>query len=320
MFYIFHGDNEHAQRETLADMQSKMGDPAMLSLNTTQFEANVSLAQLRQACDAMPFLADKRLVIVYNLLSGKADYVKELADYLPQMPETTRLFFLESSKLSAAHKLVKLAESSDRGYVGLFERPQGAQLERWARQRVESKGGKISPRALNALVINVGNDLQLLDNEIEKLVLYRMTDGQPIELEDVALLCPHLAEANIFELVDALGQMNGRAAARILQQKINEGAEPFGLFAMFIRQFRLLIQVKELVDMGEKPPGIAKTLRLHNFVAGKLHQQCQRFSMSQLEQIYAHLLEIDVGIKTGRAEIMTALELFTAGVTAPGSG
>jgi DNA polymerase III subunit delta len=319
MFYIFHGDNEHAQREELAKKQAEFGDPAMLSLNTTQFEANVSLTQLRQACDAMPFLADKRLVIVHNLLSGKADYVKELAAYLPQMPETTRLFFLESSKLLATHKLVKLAESNDRGHVKLFERPKGAELEQWARQRVQSKGGKISPRALNALVINVGNDLQLLDNEIEKLVLYRMVDGRPIELEDVTLLCPHLAEANIFELVDALGQMNGRTAARLLQQKINEGAEPFALFAMFIRQFRLLIQVKELADQGEKPPAIAKTLRLHNFVAGKLHQQSQRFSMSQLEQIYARLLEIDVGIKTGRTEINTALELFTAGVTSPAS-
>jgi DNA polymerase-3 subunit delta len=317
MFYIFHGDDDHSQRETLAETLAKLGDPAMISLNTTQFEANVSFAQLRQACDAMPFLADKRVVIVHNLLSGKADYVKELAAYLPNLPETTRLFFLESSKLSAAHKLVKLAESGGNGFGKQFDRPQGAQLERWARQRVESKGGKISPRALNALAVNVGNDLQMLENEIEKLVLYRLADGQPIEMEDVALLCPHLAEANIFELVDALGQMNGRAAARLLQQKINEGAEPFGLFGMFIRQFRLLIQVKELADQGEKPPAIAKALRLHNFVAGKLHQQSQRFSMSQLEQIYARLLEIDLGVKTGRAEIMTALELFTAGVTSP---
>jgi DNA polymerase III subunit delta len=315
MFYIFHGNNSHSQREALAQKQAELGDPAMLSLNTTQFEANVSLAQLRQTCDSMPFLAEKRLVIVHNLLNSKADFIAELAGYLPQLPETTRLFFLEETKLLATHPLIKLAESSDKGHVRLYERPEGVQLERWVRQRVESKGGKISPRALHMLTLNAGNDLQLLDNEIEKLVLYRLADGSAIKAEDVALLCPHVAEANIFNLVDALGQMNGRLAAQLLQQKVNEGMEPFQLFAMFIRQFRLLIQVKELADAGHRPPEIAKTLRLPGFVAGKLHQQCQRFSMAQLEQIYDHLLEIDLGVKTGRTEIVTALELFTAGVT-----
>jgi DNA polymerase III subunit delta len=316
MFYIFHGDDSHSQREALAQKQAEFGDPAMLSLNTTQFEANVSLAQLRQTCDSMPFLAEKRLVIVHNLLNSKADVIAELAGYLPQLPETTRLFFMETDKLPATHPLLKLAGSSDNGFVKLFKRLEGAELERWARQRITSKGGRITPRALNALVVNVGNDLQLLDNEIEKLVLYRMRDGSTIEVEDVALLCPHVAQANIFALVDALGQMNGRLASQLLQQKINEGMEPFQLFAMFVRQFRLLIQVKELADAGHKPPDIAKTLRLHGFVAGKLHQQCRRFSMSQLEQIYDHLLAIDVGVKTGRTEMVTALELFTAGVTA----
>jgi len=316
MFYIFHGDDSHSQREALAEIQAKLGDPAMLSLNTTQFEASVSLTQLRQACDSMPFLAEKRLVIVHNLLSSKVDFMAELVAYLPQLPETTRLFFMETDKLPATHPLVKLAESSDNGFVKLFKRLEGAELERWARQRITSKGGRITPRALNALVVNVGNDLQLLDNEIEKLVLYRMSDGGAIEVEDVVLLCPHVAEANIFALVDALGQMNGRLAAQLLQQKINDGMEPFQLFAMFVRQFRLLIQVKELANAGHKPPDIAKTLRLHGFVAGKLHQQCRRFSMSQLEQIYDHLLAIDLGVKTGRTEMVTALELFTAGVTA----
>ena len=38
MFYLFHGDDEHSQRETLADLMAKLGDPTMLDLNTTRFE------------------------------------------------------------------------------------------------------------------------------------------------------------------------------------------------------------------------------------------------------------------------------------------
>jgi DNA polymerase-3 subunit delta len=152
----------------------------------------------------------------------------------------------------------------------------------------------------------------LLENEVEKLVLYKGQDM--IEVEDVSLLCPYVAEASIFDLVDALGERKGRAAATLLNKKFQEGTDPFYLFAMFIRQFRLLIQVKELSDNGRPPAEIAKTLKLHPFPTGKLHQQSKNFSLPQLEQIYDHLLDIDIGVKTGRIDMITALDLLVAGL------
>jgi DNA polymerase-3 subunit delta len=316
MFYLFHGDDTHSQKETLANLQAKLGDPEMLSLNTTRFSGAVSLSELRQACDTLPFLAKVRLTIVENLFAGKPDkkFVDELLAYLPQLPETTRLFFLESSNLPANHRLLKLAEETKGGYARQFSRPQGVMLERWIRERVTEKNGRISSPAAQLLAANIGNDLQILDNELEKLVLYKGQDGT-IESDDVTLLCPYVAEANIFELVDALGNRNGRRAATLLQHKFNEGVEPFLLFSMFVRQFRLLIQVKECADAGMRPPDIAPAIKQHSFVVGKLYQQCRSFSLSQLEQIYRHLLEVDVGVKIGRNDMITALNLLVATLT-----
>jgi DNA polymerase-3 subunit delta len=165
------------------------------------------------------------------------------------------------------------------------------------------------------LVSSTGNDLALLANEIEKLVLYGLDRGT-ITPEDVTLLCPYAAEASIFDLVDALGTRDGRAAATLLQSKLDEGADPFYLFAMIVRQFRLLIQVKELADEGLHPPAIASRLKIHSFVAGKIYQQSHHFSQAQLEQIYAHLLETDVGVKTGQADMITSMSLLVAGLAA----
>jgi DNA polymerase III subunit delta len=325
MFYIFHGDDSHSQKETVANLISKMDDPSMLDLNTTRLDSRATFTELRQSCDAMPFLAKVRLVVVTDLLSSKPDkeFVDQLAAYLPALPETTRLIFLESSKLRENHRLLKLAEELKTGYVKLFTRPEGSALERWIREKVAEKGGRIQPRAAHLLAANVGNDLQLLYNEIEKLVLYKGWDGnEPREItareitaEDVTLLCPYLAEANIFDLVDAIGNRNGKQAALLLQHKFNEGVDPFYLFAMFVRQFRLLIQVKELADEGQNPPAIALALKMHSFVVGKIYQQARGFSLSQLEHIYRHLLDIDVGVKTGRTELPTALNLLVAGLT-----
>jgi DNA polymerase-3 subunit delta len=315
MFYIFHGDDQHSQTETLADLTSKLGDPSMLDLNTNRFDGRqLSFSELQHTCNSIPFLADKRLVIIKDLFTHKVAYQDELLAFLPDIPETTRLIFLESKSLSKSHPARKLAESHEKGFIKEFKRLEGGALEHWVRERVKTAGGKIQPYAAHLLATNAGNNLTLLENEVEKLVLYK---GQEmIEVEDVSLLCPYVAEASIFDLVDALGERKGQTAAQLLHKKSQEGTDPFYLFAMFIRQFRLLIQVKELSDDGHPPNDIAKTLKLHPFPTGKLHQQSKNFSMPQLEQIYAHLLDIDINVKTGRTDLITALDLLVAGLAA----
>ena len=316
MFYLFHGQDTHSQKETLAKLTAKLGDPGLLDLNTTRLEGAVSMIQLQQACNAMPFLAKARLVLVTNLLSSKPDksLVKDLANFLPRLPETTRLVFMEASALPSNHRLVKMADELKTGYVKRFDLPEGGSLDRWVKQQVEERNGRISSHAAHVLASNVGSNLGILENEIEKLVLYKGPE-ETIELQDVGLLSPYAAEASIFDLVDALGNRNGKKAAILLQQKMQEGTDPFYLFAMFVRQVRLLIQVKEQADEGQRPPAISKNLKMHSFVAGKLYQQTQQFSLPQLEKIYHHLLEVDVGVKTGRNDMLTALSLLIAGMT-----
>ncbi len=315
MFYLFHGDDTHSQARMLGELKSKLGDAAMLDLNTTRFEGQVDMGELRHACDSIPFLASKRLVIIQDLFARQPakEFVDELLAYLPHLPPTTRLIFLESRQLPARHALILLVDQEETGYVRLFNRPEGNAVDRWIVERVEEQGSQIAPRAAHLLAANIGNDLHILENEIEKLVLYR-GPGQTIEADHVVRLCPYAAEASIFDLVDALGNRDGRAAARLLQAKLDEGTEPFYLFSMIVRQFRLLIQIKALAAQGQRPPAIGKSLKLHRFVAEKLWRQAQQFSLLQLEQVYAHLLDIDVAVKSGRGDMITALNLLVAGL------
>lgn len=318
MFYVFHGEDDLTKTDKLAGLLSRHGDPAMLDLNTTRFSGHVPIATLRQAAETVPFLSPIRVVIVSNLFvnnPGK-EYLKDLLAFLPHVPDTTRLIFLESQTLRKNHPLILLAEQSDRGRVLFFPLPEGGQLNRWIQQQVEKKGGEISPRAAHLLASLVGNDLRILENELEKLVSYKeFSDPKMIEVDDVALLSPYVAEASIFDLVDALGNRNERMASTLYQQKLDEGADPFYLFSMFVRQFRLLIQVKELANENYAPHTIAQETGIHDFVAGKLNIQARGFTMEELEQIYGHLLDIDVAVKNGEADIRTALDLLIAQLT-----
>jgi DNA polymerase-3 subunit delta len=321
MFYVFHGDDTFSQAERLAGVLARLGDPAMLELNTTRFSGLMPFADLQQACSAMPFLAPVRVVVVNDLFAAKPDraFMDKLLEFLPQLPESTRLFFLESQVLPANHRVLKLAASEKAGYVKRFDRPQGNEVVNWVRQRTAEKGGRFSSRAAHLLAANAGNDLQLLENEVEKLILYKGAEAE-VEEADVQLLSPYAAEASIFELVDALGGRDAPRASLLFQQKLAEGADPFYLFTMFVRQFRLLIQVKELAEEGKQASAIAAELRLHPFVANKLLQQSRGFSLPQLGEIYRHLLQIDVGSKTGQTDLLTALYLLIASLSVTEAG
>jgi len=326
-FYIFHGTDEFSISETLANFKRRLGAPEMADLNTTVLDGrNLSLGELRHACDAIPFLAERRLVIVANLLRrltargdrelsrSLEDFRESLIEYLPQLPETTRLVFIEDRVLSSRHPVVKLASQDERGYLRKFDPPAKDALRRWIQERAREYDASIGGRATQELALVVGDDLRLLDQEINKLATY--TNGErAITVEDVGALVPYAQAAVVFDLVDALGQQDGRTAAATLHRLLDGGEHPLAIFGMIVRQFRLLIQVKELEQRGASLQDVTKELKLHPFPARKLHVQAIRFTSAQLDAIYHHLLDTDLAIKTGKLNQVLALDLLVAELT-----
>ena len=320
MFYLFHGEDEFSRSETVADFKKKMGDPGLAELNITVFDGRkVALGELQHACDSVPFMADRRLVIVEGLLArlesrGQKERLERLTQYLKLLPETTRLVFVENKPIGKSNPVHRLALADERGHVKEFKPPQKTKLNRWIEQRVKKRGGQISATATETLAAFVGNDLRLLDQEIEKLVIY--VDGaRPISQDDVRLLVSYVQEANVFEMVDALGRRDGQRAAKLLHQLLDDDEHPLRLLGMIVRQFRIMIQVKELSERGMSQQKMAARLKLHPFVVKKTVRQAMNFSMDQLETIYRRLLETDVAIKTGRMNDVLALDMLVVGLS-----
>ncbi|MCZ7668383.1 MAG: hypothetical protein M5U34_14920 [Chloroflexi bacterium] len=223
MFYIFHGDDSHSQKEYLAKITARFGDPGMLDLNTTRYEGYVSFRDLSQTCDALPFLAPVRLVVAEGLLSHlKEDgSVSELlASLLARHAHIRPAGFHGVKRNLCQTPAAQLAESAENGYVKSFSLPKDRELEKWIQKRAGEKGGTIALHAVHMLAINIGSNLALLDNEPGKLILYK--GAAKITADDVALLFPYLAEASIFDLVDAVGkserEKGGPAAATEIQR------------------------------------------------------------------------------------------------------
>ena len=332
MFYVFHGPDELTRSEVLAEMKAQLGDASLADLNTTYLDGtSTNVVQIQQACDTLPFLANSRLVVVKNYLlrigpkqdegPGDPAALQALCDYLPHLPATTQLVFLEDEILPGKHPVLVLAGKHPQGQVRPFEVPVTERdLAEWVERRVRHKGAIIEPAAAMALATAVGHDMRLLDTEIEKLITY-VAGAQPhITREHVELLVPYTGEAKIWTMVDAIGQRNARLALQHLHRLLEEDPaenHPLKLFAMIVRQFRILIQVKEMTAQGLAVSTIAKQVGIREFAAEKARQQAVNFSLAQLEAIYARLLHTDLAIKTGKMEDVLALDTLVAALCGP---
>ena len=287
-------------------------------------------------CNTIPFMADRRLAIVDGLLSRlspasrsrgqqhppdlepawKERFLKDLADYLPNLPPTTRLILVEQRALPDSNPIIKLAKSlaeEKKGFVKLFKQPRDWDLPNWIQQRSRSKEGQISHEAINMLATLVGSDLRLLDQEIEKLSVY--ADGRQVTTQDVQALVSRARETSIFDLVDCVGRRQTDKALRLLHRLLDDGQAPLYLLAMLARQIRILLQIKDLQAQDATQKEIARRLSLHPYVVEKGITQARNFAMTQLEMAHQRLVAADWSIKTGQAEDILALDLLVTDLT-----
>lgn len=315
--YILHGGDFLRQKKQLDRFRAQMGPEETATLNIHEFDGETSsVSEILAAATAVPFLAERRLVIVRGLLNhlvreGRNKKASEqLLTALPNLPSFTRLVFVEDDDLKPTHPILRFARESQTAHIQHNSSPKN--LSNWLRRRARSEyGTELEPRAAHALATVVGDDIRRAENELFKLANYTHQERRITEA-DIALLTPYVAPVNLFHMVDALASGNSQTAMRRLQDLLTaKERDPIMLFGMIIRQFRLLLLAKEHME-SSKTTDMAKDLRVHPFVAQKLREQARRFSSQQLETIYRHLHERDIAVKTGELGATLVLQMLVS--------
>ena len=327
MLYILHGEDDFSLTKSLEEIKKGLGDPSLLAANTTVIEGQqLSLDQLKAVGDTVPFLAEKRLVIIQGLLgrfeprakprrqkkaassSEQNRQDKAFADYLSNLPESTVLVMIDGG-IKSTNPLLK--QLSVRAKVKAFPLLKGDKLLLWIEKEVARQGATMSPQAVDLLARLVGGNLWVMTNEINKLALF--TSGRRIEVEDVKAIVSSAQEANVFALVDAVLEFKVGVAEGLLQQLLKHGAVPTYLLVMLSRQVRLLFRVKELRRLGKSRSDVQSKLGLtSDFVFRKAWEQADKYSLARLREVYHKLLEADLSIKTGRYDGELALNILIA--------
>jgi DNA polymerase-3 subunit delta len=326
VLYILTGADDFSRNEALRRIKESSGEPTMLAANTVNLDGRqLVLAEFQAVCATVPFLAEKRLVIVTGMLerfesrakgnargkssrAKKNDEITPWAECLTNLPPTTDLVLVEG-KISAGNPLFKAVNAVAKvESFPLLNRPQ---LRQWLTTRVSERGGSISSGAVELLIRLVGSNLWVMSQELDKLLLF--APARPINEEDVNLMVAASQELSIFNVVDAVVELKSGEAERLLGRLLDRGATPAYLMVMLTRQFRLIIRLKELKRQQVSPAEMQRRLGLTNdFVFQKTSQQAARYSPDHLQEIYHRLLAADLSIKTGRLTGEMALNILVA--------
>lgn len=309
--YCLYGEEAYLKRFFKIRLREAiLGDDTM---NYHYFEGkDADIRAIMDAADTLPFFADYRLIIVEDsgLFKKEAD---ALVKYLPDMPESTILIFVES-QMDKRSKLYKAI--STRGYVTELKRQEPAYIERWILTTLKRENKQITRQTMTAFLERTGDDMDLISTELEKLLSY--TEGRDvITLQDVEAIGSVQITGRIFDMVSAISNGSRGKALALYQDLLELKEPPMRILFLIARQFNQLLQVRQLSDAGADSSSIAKKLKLNPYIAGKIRTQARSFSAAFLREAVETCVEAEAAVKTGNLSDRLAVETLLSSLSRP---
>jgi DNA polymerase-3 subunit delta len=312
MITLLFGADELARSEALAGIKAEI-PPDLADLNMTVLDGKkLRLDALVAACEAFPFIADRRLVIVNELLKNlKAGKERDqIRDYLDRVPPTCDLVFVESDFDKRNPIFTYLKKIDGKGaHVLEFQPKEGAELLRWLNERAKMLDVALDGPAAQRLVEYLGGEGRVLANELGKLASYVGRGGR-ITLQTVDTMTQNEQEQKLFAFIDELSQRRRGAALQSLRRLFADGQAATYILFMVARQVRILLNIKELAGQRMRPDEIARQVGQQPFIVRKAMEQVRGFSDAELLQLHDRVLELDRASKTGRIEPEVGLEML----------
>jgi len=248
------------------------------------------------------------------------------------LPLSNIVVFTVNEPVDERDKLVKAIEKV--GIIVDFSLQQD-EVYKWVSNKLSEYNKKITSDAMRILRDRTGDSIRLISEEIEKIVAY-VGQKQHINIDDIKQVVTWSRDENIFTFTDAIAKRNVSLALLSLHRLLNDGEPPIRINAMIIRQIRLMLQAKLLVEQeiikssavrmryddfknyfSKLPSSASQQLpesRQHNllkqnpYAAYKILQSIDQFSTDELIKYMEILLKADIQLKSSESSPKTVLE------------
>ncbi|GGF83531.1 DNA polymerase III subunit delta [Paenibacillus aceti] len=315
--YLCYGTEKYQIQQFIALLQEQVVDPDQRDFALAHFDLTETPVEVViEEAETPPFLAERKLIIAKDsaLFTAGRDgskiehKVETLLDYSKNPAEySVIVFVVNSEKLDERKKVVKAIKSA--GIALSFLPVSGAELVQWVVREVESRGSRIGTDAAEALIASAGVQMSALAVEVDKLCLYAGPGGK-IEPATVEQLVARSTEQNVFVMVENIANLKLDKALDIFYELLKQREEPIKIAALIARQFRIMLQVKDLARQSYSQQQIASQLSLHPYAVKIAGEQARKFDAAMLRSILSELAELDYKMKSGRIDKVLGLEMF----------
>lgn len=303
--YLLCGEEAYLKKQYKDKLKRAMADPDD-SMNFSAYEGKgINPKEVIDLAETLPFFADRRVILIENSGFFK-NSCEELAEYIPQVPETTHFIFVEDEidKRSKLYKAVKNA-----GKIVEFTSQTEELLTRWVLTRIKKEGKNITGSVMQLFLNKVGNDMGNIDRELEKLLCYCM-EKEVIEAADVEAVTTEQTTNKVFDMVNAIAEHNQRKALDLYYDLLTLKEPPMRIMYLISRQFQILLNIKDMSGKGFDNAAMAKNAGIPPFAVRRNLSQAKGFTIQQLKQAIRDGVDYEEAVKTGRMNDQMAVELF----------
>ncbi len=301
--YLLEGPEEYIKQQGLHRLCEKLLPAGLEAMNLTELD-NPEVDALTAAAETLPFLGDKRVVVVRDcdlLTAGRKQEneskAEALLSYLEHVSPSTCLVFTVKGKADGRKKLYTFLKKRD--LVVDFSPMSDGECGQWVQKSMRALGKQMDGETAAALVFTVGRDAALLKQEMDKLAGY-LGDRAEVTPADIEAVCTKSLECTVFQMVDAQVAGKNEEAFRLLGDMEHRGEEKMGILAMLLRQYRILYHMRCLLNERTPQAAQASLLGIPPFAVARTQQQARRYSQESLLEAYDALLALEYGIKSGQ--------------------
>ncbi len=302
--YVITGSEQLLRRDALAELRVAALAGSPREFNESRFTLReAGMDTVLDACRTFPMMGRYRSVIVQGIDTLKPKEAEALSKYL-ESPSDFAVLTLVIDSIDLRQKVWKQAQKV--GRILKLDPPYQNKLGPWIEARARKKGMGIAGEAATLLGDVIGTDLSGLDEALERLFLYASdpdTKGKVVvTLAHVEGCIARTRTHTVFELSDAMGRRDARAAIRVLESMLEAREPAIKILSMVARHFRRLWETTEALEQGVSPDELATRFRLHPFFIKDLVQQSRLFSHREYAWLLDRFFEVDRLLKSSRVE------------------
>lgn len=303
-FYLLYGPERYLVNQYRENLRKALldGDESM---NLHRYHGKgIPLSEIIDLGETMPFFASRRVFILEETKLFK-EGGDALASYLASASESSFFVFAETD-VDKRSKMFKLV--SEKGYATEFFAPDEATLKKWILGILAREGIQIDNRTLFSFLSRTGDQMQVIRNELDKLIGY-VGQGGKITEKTIDDICLPKVEDNVFLMTNALSAGDSKKALEIYYDLILSGEDITNLLGLIRWQFNTLLLIKS-ADRGGSDDRIAAATGLKIGLVKRNRRLAASFPVSSLHNIIRECGETNYAIRTGTMDEKIAMEML----------